>query len=150
MAQLSERLRASRSSFIDLLLIAIAIIFAILTIALTRLGGDRMNANEMAVVRELQFINTVQIQYKSEFQRYATTLAELGPHSADLIPATLASGDKDGYVFILAPTPGDYTIHANPKMFGRSGYRTFYSDQNGLIRQNWSAEPANASSPEFK
>ena len=110
----------------------------------------RMHANEMAVVRELQLLNTVQIQYKSQFQRYATTLAELGPHGADLIASSLASGDKDGYVFILIATPGGYTIHANPKVFGRSGRRTFYTDQDGLIRQNWSAEPANAISPEFK
>ncbi len=97
--------------------------------------------NEMTVIRELQTINTMQIQYKSQFQRYATTLGELGP---------LASADKDGYVFILTPTPSGYKIHANPKVFGRSGYRTFYTDQNGLIRQNWSAKPANATSPEFK
>jgi hypothetical protein len=109
-----------------------------------------MNANELAVVRELQTMNAMQIQYKSVFQRYATTLGELGPHGADLIPSTLASGDKDGYVFILTPTPSGYTIHANPKVFSTSGYRNFYTDQNGLIRQNWSAKPANASSPEFK
>jgi len=100
-----------------------------------------MNANEIAVVRELQAMNTMQIQYKSQFHRYATTLGELGP---------LASGDKDGYVFILTLTPSGYTIHANPKVFGISGHRTFYTDQDGLIRQNRSAEPANASSPEFK
>ena len=112
----------------------------ILAIAIPYLGcGDRMN--EMAVIRELQTVNTMQIQYKSQYQRYATTLRELGP---------LASGDKDGYVFILTPTPSGYTIHANPKVFGRSGYRTFYTDQDGLIRQNWSAEPASASSPELK
>jgi hypothetical protein len=83
-------------------------------------------------------------------KRYAITLAELGPHGADLITATLASGDKDGYVFIMTATAGGYTIQANPKVFGRSGYRTFYTDQDGVIRQNWSAEPATASSPEFK
>jgi hypothetical protein len=109
-----------------------------------------MQPNEIAVLRELQTMNSMQIQYKSQVQRYATTLAELGPHGADLISSTLASGDKDGYLFILTATPGGYTIHANPKVFGRSGYRTFYTDQDGLIRQNWSAEPANARSPELK
>jgi hypothetical protein len=130
-----------------------AIFLTILVIPILNLAScehSLRNANEMAVVRELQFINTTQIQYKSLFQRYATSLGELGPHRADLIPSTLASGDKNGYVFILIPTPSGYTIHANPKVFGRSGYRTFYTDQNGLIRENWSAEPADASSPEFK
>jgi type II secretory pathway pseudopilin PulG len=145
-----ERLpKRSRGSRLIEVLIVITVMLVIVVILVPK-DGQMSSANEMAVVRELRFINTVQIQYKSLFQRYATTLAELGPHSADLIPATLASGDKDGYMFILTPTPSGYTIQANPKVFGRSGYRTFYTDQNGLIRQNWSAEPANASSPEFK
>lgn len=116
-------------------LLVIAIMLVIVVILVPKETGDRMQANEMAVIRELQIINTMQIQYKSQFQRYATTLA---------------AGDKAGYVFTMAATPGGYTIHANPKVYGRSGYRTFYADQDGLIRQNWSAEPANASSPEFK
>jgi type II secretory pathway pseudopilin PulG len=131
-------------------LIVITIMLAIAVILVPKEFRMRMRANEMAVIHELQFINTVQIQYKSQFQRYATTLSELGPNRANLIPSTLASRDKDGYVFILTPTPSGYAIHANPKVFGRSCRRTFYTDQNGLIRQNWSAEPANASSPEFK
>jgi type IV pilus assembly protein PilA len=117
-----------------------------------------MDANEMAVVRDLQFINTMQVQYKSEFQRFAATLAELGPpasgepgpQAADLIPAALSSGDKDGYLFTVTATPSGYKVNANPKIFQRSGHRTFYTDQNGIIRQNWSAKPANASSQEFK
>ncbi|MGD0134962.1 MAG: pilin, type IV, partial [Bryobacteraceae bacterium] len=60
------------------------------------------------------------------------------------------SGDKDGYLLTMTATPSAYVVHANPKVFGRSGYRTFFTGQDGLIRQNWSAEPANASSPEFK
>jgi hypothetical protein len=77
-------------------------------------------------------------------------LAELGPQAANLIPSTLSSGDKDGYLFTIRATPSGYTVNANPKIFNRSGYRTFYTDQNGIIRQNWSAKPANASSPELK
>ena len=127
------------------------IFVTILAIPILNLGGcehwDRMN--EMAVLRELQKMNTMQIQYKSQFQRYATTLAELGPKGADVISSKLTS-DKYGYVFIMTATPGGYTIHANPKVFGTSGRRTFYTDQDGLIRQNWSAEPANASSAELK
>jgi len=59
-------------------------------------------------------------------------------------------GEKDGYIFTMTATPSGYTLNANPKVFNTSGRRTFFTDQNGLIRQNWSAEAANASSPEFK
>ncbi len=157
MVQFRKRRRARGFSLIELLIV-IAIILIILAIAVPKLGSARMNANEMAVIRELQTINTMQVQYMSQFQRFATTLAELGPpasggpgpQAADLIPNALAVGDKDGYVFTMTATPSGYTLNANPKVFNTSGRRTFYTDQNGLIHQNWSAEAANASSPEFK
>ncbi len=158
MAQFSERRHPRRLSSIDLLLITIAIAFVILTIAGTRLGDGHMYAaSEMAAVRELQTINAAQVQYKSQFQRYAATLAELGPpasggpgpQAADLIPAQLSSGDKDGYIFTILATTSGYTVNANPKVFNRTGRRTFYTDQSGILRQNRSARPANANSPEF-
>jgi len=140
MERFPKRRRAPGSRLIQVLIV-ITIMLVIAIILMPKEFHQRMQANEMAALRELQVVNTMQVQYKSQFQRYATTLGELGP---------LASGDKDGYMFILAPTPSGYTIHANPKVLGISGRRTFYTDQNGLIRQNWSAEPASASSPEFK
>ncbi len=117
-----------------------------------------MNASEMAVYKELQTINTMQTQYMSQFGRFATTLAELGPptsggpgpQAADLIPASLATGEKDGYIFTMTATPTGYTLNANPKVYNTSGRRTFYTDQTMTYHQNWSAEPANASSAEIK
>jgi type IV pilus assembly protein PilA len=101
------------------------------------LSGHRLEGNDLAVVRELQSINTIQAQYKSEFGKYAATLGELG------LPA---SGDKDGYLLIMTATPSAYVVRANPKVFGRSGRWTLYTDQSAVIRQNRSAEPANAGS----
>src|SRR3984885_11632806 len=111
MGQFRKRRRARGFSLIELLIV-IAIILIILAIAVPKLGSARMNANEMAVIRELQTINTMQVQYMSQFQRFATTLAELGPpasggpgpQAADLIPASLAVGEKDGYVFTMTAT----------------------------------------------
>ena len=136
----------------------IAIILIILTIAVPKMGVAHMNAREMAVIREVQTVNTAQSQYISQFGKFAATLAELGPPSsggpgpaaADLLPGSLASGDKDGYVFTLAATPPGYTLNVNPKVYNTTGRRTFFSDQSMIIHQNWSAEPANASSPELK
>jgi type IV pilus assembly protein PilA len=157
MQQFRKRRGARGFSLIELLIV-IAIILIILAIAVPKLGSARMNANEMAVIRELQTINTMQVQYMSQFQRFATTLAELGPptsggpgpQAADLIPSALSVGEKDGYIFTMTATPSGYTLNANPKVFNTSGRRTFFTDQNALIHQNWSAEAANASSPEFK
>ena len=58
--------------------------------------------------------------------------------------------EKDGYIFTLTATPQGYTVNANPKVYNSTGRRTFYSDQGMAIHQNWSQEPANASSPELK
>jgi type IV pilus assembly protein PilA len=156
MEQLHKR-RAAGFSLVELLIV-VAIISIILAIAAGKLTSARMAASEMAVHKELQTINTMQTQYMSQFGKYAATLAELGPptsggpgpQAADLIPASLASGDKDGYIFTMTATPGGYTVNANPKVYNSSGRCTFFTDQNMSIRQNWSAEPANASSPEIK
>jgi type IV pilus assembly protein PilA len=154
-----SRCRVGRRGFSLIeLLIVIAIILIILAIAVPKLGSARMNASETVVIREIQTIHQAETQYMSQFGKYATTLAELGPpasggpgpQAADLIPNSLASGEKDGYVFTLTATPSGYTVNANPKVYNSTGRRTFYSDQGMQIHQNWSQEPANATSPELK
>jgi prepilin-type N-terminal cleavage/methylation domain-containing protein len=153
-----RRRRGARGFSLIELLIVIAIILVILAVAVPKLGTARMNASETIVIREIQTIHQAETQYMSQFGKYATTLAELGPptsggpgpQAADLIPSSLASGEKDGYVFILTATPQGYTVNANPKVYNSTGRRTFFSDQSMTIHQNWTAEPANATSPELK
>jgi len=130
----------------------------LLAVAIPNAMNAHMNANETVVMREVQTIHQGQTQYQSQFGDYASTLAELGPPAdgaagpagAKLIPGSLASGEKDGYVFTLHRTPEGYAINANPKSFGRNGRRTFYLDQDGILHQNWGPAPASATSPELK
>ena len=106
----------------------------------------------------MKTIHEAQVQYWSLFGQYAGTLAELGPpqtgatgvQGAKLIPASLASGEKNRYVFILTKTPGGFMVNANPKVFGRDGDRTFYIVQDGVVHQNRGAAPADANSPEIQ
>ncbi len=137
------------------LLIVIAIILVIVTIAVPQYNKQMMSAHETAAIQAIRTIHAVQTQYYSQFGRYATSLTELGPpasgaagpNAADLIPPDFASGKKSGYLFTVTATPTGYAVTAVPEQFGGSGRRTFYSDQTMVVRNNWSAEVANVNSP---
>src|ERR1035438_6493725 len=106
---------------------------------------SRMYAQETAALKALQTLNTAQVQYNSQFGRYARSLAELGPpasgvdnaSAANLIPADLAAGEGHGY-----------SIQGAPTVFGSTGSRTFYTDQSLILRENYGPQPATASSKE--
>jgi type IV pilus assembly protein PilA len=140
------------------LLIVIAIILIILAVAMPKLQKSRMYAQEMAAIQAIRTIHTAQTQYYSTYGKYAESLAALGPPTSgasgpaasDLIQEDLATGEKQGYKFILTAVPGGYVLNANPIAFGSSGSRTFYSDQGMTVRQNFGQEPATATSPPFK
>ena len=140
------------------LLIVISIILVILAIAVPKMNKQMQSAREMAVIREIGSIHVAQTQYSSQFGKYASNLAQLGPpisgadgpEGANLLPKVLTEGKKNGYVYSLTATPGGYAITAVPESFGNSGSRTFYSDQTLVIRNNLGQEPATPASPEIK
>jgi type IV pilus assembly protein PilA len=138
------------------LLIVIAIILIIITIAVPKYNRTQMYMRETAAMKAVQTIHTVQVQYQSQFGRFASSLAELGPPqsgapgpgAADLIGNDLANGVKQGYKFSLNAVPGGYQINATPEVYNSSGSRSFYSDQTMVVRENYGPEPATAASPE--
>jgi type IV pilus assembly protein PilA len=156
MFPLSKRRRGG-FSLIELLIV-IAIILIIIMIAAPRLSRARMYAQETAAIAAIKTIHTVQVQYYSQYGKYATSLQELGPPAsgaaspaaADLIGNDLSGGEKQGYKFTMTGTPGGYIVNANPVAFNSSGSRTFYSDQSMVIKQNYGQEPATNNSPEVK
>lgn len=160
LSRVRERRGNQRGFSLIELLIVIAIILIILSIALPQMSKSRMHAQEMAAIEEISTINKAEIQYFSQFNQFATSLAQLGPpasqgqaegpQAAGLIPGNLASGASGGYNFSVAATPQGYSVTAVPKAFGSTGRRTFYSDQTGVTRQNWGQDPATVTSPELK
>ena len=114
--------------------------------------------DEAAAVTAIRTIQTMQVEYNSEYGRFATSLTELGPpasgtanaSSADLIDSALAAGEESGYKFTMIGNRFGYTISAIPVAYGNTGSRTFYSDQTRAMRENDGPEPATASSKEMR
>ena len=139
---------------------AVVIIVAavVAAVVLPNLAGADTRAQEMAAILNVRSINTAQVQYYTEYGRYAKSLSELGPPSngkegsasAGLIPADLAAGTKGGYTFSLRGSSTGYTMNANPVKYGSTGSRTFFSDESMVIRANSGPEPATAASGEVK
>jgi type II secretory pathway pseudopilin PulG len=140
------------------MLIVTSIMAMILAVAIPHFLTAKNNTAETIVIREMQAIYSAQIQYLSQFGEFSPTLAALGPpqnaaagpSAAKLIPASLASGSKDGYVFTMVRVNEGFQLNAAPKSFGSTGRRTFYLDQDGVVHYNWGEAPATAASPEIK
>ena len=157
LASISERRRTNPRAGFSLieLLIVIAIILVILTVALPKLNNAVRGARETGAVKAITTIHTAQVQFYSSYGRFAASMTELGPpasgaegpSAAGLIERDLASGEKGGYKFTLAATPTGYTISAVPTQFGSSGSKTYFSDQGMGIHQHNGQEPATTSDP---
>ncbi|MGH9793630.1 MAG: type IV pilin protein [Candidatus Acidiferrales bacterium] len=149
------------------LLIVVAIILIVASIAIPNFVRARIQANEAAAVQNLRTISTAQVAYLTAYANgFAPGLPELTGNSpvtcdqAGLIDNALASGQKTGYRYVLHPgtpvlvagvgcaAPGvnDYQISAEPIAVGSSGQRSFCMTQNGIIRQDPTGAPIAAGS----
>jgi len=127
------------------------------SLAIPKYNLTQMYVRETVAIKAIQTIHRAQEQYESQYGRFATSLAELGPSAigapgpgaADLISNDLAQGQKQGYKFTVAGVPGGYQVHADPEVYGSSGSKSFYSDQTMVIRENDGPEPATQNSREY-
>ena len=130
------------------LLIVVAIILIIASIAIPNLLRARMSANEAAAVGGVRTINTAQISYSAAYPDvgYASALPALGgtscapPSSASacLIDTQIASGAKSGYSFTLSGVTGTpastYQVIASPMAPNQTGVRFFCSFADAVPR----------------
>jgi prepilin-type N-terminal cleavage/methylation domain-containing protein len=124
------------------LLIVVAIILIIATIAIPSLLRSRQAANESAAVANLRTINTAQVTYLSSAAGKYGALTDL--ILAKLLDDTF-TGTKAGYNYsvTLDGTSSDYTIEAVPASpnTGRYGY---YSIPDAVVRYSTNASLAPA------
>lgn len=124
------------------LLVVMAIILIVASIAIPYLMRSRMTANESSAVASLRTIVTAELSYALTYPDtgYATTLDALGPavdkptsDAAGLIDKTLVSRHKSGYDFTLTADKDGFKIQADPTERSLTGFRSFCADQNAVI-----------------
>ena len=155
--------RAAGFSLIELLIV-IAVMLIIASIAIPQLLRSKMSANETAAASALRSICTVQVNYESTYsQGFAPSLGALGPPpagsgpsatNADLIDPVLASGIRNGYNFVYVAIdnggtgrPDAFTVNANPISPGLTGQKYFYVDQTNVIRYSLGGVAGPGSAP---
>ena len=115
------------------LLIVVAIILIIATIAIPSLLRSRQAAHEAAAVSTLRTINTAEVTYLSTGNGKFGSMTDL--ISNQLIPSNFVPGPVSGYDFAIAiNTAGtDFTVTASPASAndGRYGY---YVVPDGTVR----------------
>lgn len=115
------------------LLIVVAIILIIATIAIPSLLRSRQAANESAAVATIRTINTAQVTYLSSSGGVYGDFVNL--YSLGLMDGRWSSSTNtvSGYVFDITPGTGSgsYTILASPS--GTSGRCSFASSEAGVV-----------------
>lgn len=143
------------------LLIVIAIIGVLASIAVPMLLRARMSGNEASAISAMRAISTAQANFNALTQGYAVDLVTLAtpcPGSNPFIGVDLGVNGimKSGYLFAIAPgqgaTPGRndcfggatqsaYYGSATPQAFGHSGTRAFATNTAATVWQTLDGVP---------
>ena len=114
------------------LLIVVAIILIISTIAIPSLLRSRQTAHESAAVGTLKSLSTAEISYTTFSRGLYATMAEM--IGAGLIPQNLAATSSGyNYTVDLAANRRDYTIYATAVSSSEGRY-DFYESPDYVIR----------------
>ncbi len=114
------------------LMIVVAIIAIIAAIAIPSLLNARKAGNEASAISSLRTLTTVNEQYRTRFQSFASSLTNLS--DTNYIDSVLGSGSKSGFGFTYTAAATTWNCTANPNVLGTDGDRYFFVDQTGIIR----------------
>lgn len=122
-------------------MIVVAIIATLIAIAVPGMLRSRINANEVNAIAALRtIVNGCQGYYANvNPHTYPVTLAAMGPGNADppYLDSYLAAGRRQGYRFEYTFNNAEsFIVRASPVMLNRTGVRSFYADETGIITAN--------------
>src|SRR5438093_2494749 len=125
-----QKMKTNRGFSLLELLIVVAIILIIATIAIPSLLRSRQSAQESSAVAQIRTINTAEITYLSSNQGAFGGVPEL--ITQGLLDSRF-SGSVSGYNYAVTATGTDYTASATPTSTnaGRFGY---WSTPDAVIR----------------
>jgi prepilin-type N-terminal cleavage/methylation domain-containing protein len=119
------------------LLIVVAIILIIATIAIPSLLRSRQAAQESSAVAQIRTINIAEVTYLSSNQGNYGDIASL--IAQGLLDTRFAPpGIVSGYVYTLTASGADYTVTAMPTS-PNSGRYAYFSSPDAVIRYSTSA-----------
>jgi hypothetical protein len=101
-----------------------------------------IEANERGALRAMRAIQTALVVSVAESANgFPAALKDIGPEGKSLLDAELAAGRSSGYSITyqtgLAEPGGQittYTISARPTQYEKTGRRSFFADEGGLVR----------------
>ena len=133
------------------IMIVVAVVMTLATLAISSVLRARHNANEMAAVASCRTVVTAaQNFYANSYPHaYPSGLSDLVPPVSNppYIDTILASGTKQGYTFNYTLVDSEtFTLNANPVSAGKTGTRYFFSDESSIIKANPNG-PASVNDP---
>src|SRR4051812_35088870 len=89
--------------------------------------------SELHVMRSLRQLHSAQETYRATVGsgNYGS-LAQL--RSSGFIDEALASGSKYGFVYTVSTNTSTFTVNATPRVYRKTGVRSFFIDRFGEIR----------------
>jgi type IV pilus assembly protein PilA len=123
------------------LLIVVAIILIIATIAIPSLLRSRQSANESGAVANMRNLNTAEVTYSSTHSSLYADIPDLV--ALGLLDDRYGNARFNGYQFTVGLTPGgtNYTAYATGASANTSRY-DFYSSPDFVIRYTTAASRA--------